>query len=92
LAANREGELTVILADSRQDIGRLRDEAQAQLEELEIEARYVALTSSTASRLARLVQEEGCGILVLPAKTVLLRREELVTLVEDTEVPLLLVR
>lgn len=92
LAKNRAGGLTVILADSREEMGHLRDEAQAQLEGKEVRARYIALSSSTASRLASLVQTEGCGVLVLPAQTALLRREELVSLVEEAELPILLVR
>jgi nucleotide-binding universal stress UspA family protein len=92
LAASRNARLTVILADSREDVGRLRDQAQRQLADEDLAVRYVALTSSTASRLASVVQTEGCGLLVLPAKTALLRREELVTLVEEAELPLLLVR
>jgi hypothetical protein len=38
------------------------------------------------------VQTEGCGVLVLPAKTALLHREELIALVEQAELPVLLVR
>ena len=92
LAANRRTQLAVILADGHEDVDRLRDEAQRQLADQEIEARYVALTSSTASRLASVVQTEGCGVLVLPAKTALLHREELIALVEQAELPVLLVR
>jgi hypothetical protein len=42
--------------------------------------------------LANVFQTEGCDILVLPANTALLQREELITLVEEAELPILLVR
>ena len=92
LALSRESALTILLADGQEDVGRLRDEAQGQLADREVRARYVALTASTAARLAHAVRTEGCGVLVLPATTALLRREELLGLVAEAELPILLVR
>jgi hypothetical protein len=39
-----------------------------------------------------LVQDEGCGTLVLPAKSVLLRDEALLALLDAIDVPTLFVR
>jgi hypothetical protein len=55
-------------------------------------ARFHLLTGSSVSRLARAVQVERAGTLVVPAKSSLLQGEELLQLLDGLEVPVLLVR
>jgi hypothetical protein len=49
------------------------------------------LTSANVLRLADVLQAEGCGTLVLPARGFTLRNNVLVTLLEHLDLPVLLV-
>lgn len=92
LMQGEEGLLTVILANSEQDIPRLHDEASGWIETQRVGARFHKLTRANVSRLASLVQVEGCGVLVLPARTPLLEDRALLTLLSRIDIPVLLVR
>jgi len=74
------------------ETGELRERAAAQLHERGMQGRYLALIRSNVSRLSRLVRSEGCGTLVLPAKSTLLRDEALLALLDEIDVPTLFVR
>jgi nucleotide-binding universal stress UspA family protein len=92
LAEEEGGPVTVIVADGVEEVQRIQDEAAAQLREEEVKARYRTLTRSSVSRLAHMVHIEGCGLLVLPAKSDILEDEALLALLDEMEVPVLLVR
>jgi nucleotide-binding universal stress UspA family protein len=86
--------LTVILADGYEALPRLREEVNEHLrgEEQKVELRYVPLSASNVQRLAHMVRMEGCGTLVLPARSHLLHEDVLLDLLDETEIPVLLVR
>jgi len=86
--------LTVILADGHGALPRLREEVNQHLrgEEQQVELRYVHLSASNVRRLAHMVRTEGCGTLVLPARSRLLHKDMLLDLLDETEIPVLLVR
>jgi nucleotide-binding universal stress UspA family protein len=86
--------LTVILADGHEALPRLREEVNQHLRgaEQEVELRYVPLSASNVQRLAHMVRMEGCGTLVLPARSRLLHKDMLLDLLDETEIPVLLVR
>lgn len=92
LARHEEGPVTVVLVDGESETKRLEAQAAARLGEQGVRGRYRALNRSNAPRLAHLVQDEGCGTLVLPAKSVLLRDEALLALLDAIDVPTLFVR
>lgn len=92
LMRGEEGLMTVILADSDQDIPQLHDEAASWIETQDVQARYHKLTRANVSRLASLMHVEGCGVLVLPARTPLLEDRALLTLLSQIDIPVLLVR
>jgi hypothetical protein len=52
----------------------------------------VPLSASNVQRLAHMVRVEGCGTLVLPARSHLLHEDALLDLLDETEIPVLLVR
>jgi hypothetical protein len=86
--------LTVILADGHEALPRLREAVHQHLrgQEQEVELRYVRLSTSNVRRLAHMVRTEGCGTLVLPARSKLLHEDMLLELLDETEIPVLLVR
>jgi nucleotide-binding universal stress UspA family protein len=91
LSEGADDVLTVILADGYES---LREEVNRHLrgEEQEVELRYMPLSASNVQRLAHLVRTEGCGTLVLPARSRLLHEDMLLDLLDETEIPVLLVR
>jgi nucleotide-binding universal stress UspA family protein len=92
LARFEEGPVTVALVDGESEMAELRDRAGAQLRSHGVQGRYRALSRSGVDRLVGLVRTEGCGTLVLPAKSALLRDEALVALLDEIDVPTLFVR
>ena len=81
----------VVLADGREEANQLQEEATEWLTEHEIEAKYHAVIDGSGSKLRRLIQQ-WCGTLVLAADSSLLRDEDLAVLLEDVEVPVMIVR
>jgi len=93
LVEEEKGHLTVlILADGADAAHRLQKQAAGWLQERGVEVRYRLLTKLSVPRLAHIVQLEGGGTLVLPARSPLLQDEALLTLLDEIEIPVLLVR
>lgn len=93
LVEDEEGPLTVLLlADSLDRAQHLQAQVDKWLQERELEVRYRSLIGSDVSKLAHIVQMEKSGTVILPAKGFLLRDEALQTLLDEIEVPVLLVR
>jgi nucleotide-binding universal stress UspA family protein len=83
--------LVLLLADGHERIQPLQSEVERALQE-GIEVRYRSLTGSTVERIARAIEEEGCGTLVLPARSVVLEDTAVQELMDEIQVPTLLVR
>ncbi len=93
LSQGKEGELLVLVAaDDPAETGRLQAQAAGWLQARDVPVRFRQLTEATVSTLVQALKTEGCGTLVLPAETTLLRDEALTTLVEDLDFPMLLIR
>jgi nucleotide-binding universal stress UspA family protein len=93
LVEEEKGHLTVlILADGADTAHRLQKQAAGWLQERGVEVRYRLLTKLSVPRLAHIVQMEGRGTLVLPARSALLQDEVLLALLDEIETPVLLVR
>jgi len=93
LAQGKEGELLVlVVADDPAENERLQAQAGDWLRARAIPVRFRQLTEATVSRLLQALKTEGCGTLVLPAETALLRDEALSILVEELDFPMLLIR
>lgn len=89
------GGLTILLLiDGRDEeqIEEMKDEVREQLGHHRFSVRYRTLTESTASRLALLVKTEERGTLVLPVGGERLKDEAILSLLEESEVPVLLMR
>lgn len=87
-----ENLLVLVAADDLAQTERLQTQAAGWLQERGMPAHFRQLTEATVSTLVRALKAEGCGTLVLPAETTLLRDEALATLVEELDFPLLLIR
>lgn len=81
-----------ILAPEREAAHHVKAQASEWLQERDLMARFHLLTGSSVSRLARAVQMERGGTLVLAATSPLLQGEALLQLLDELEVPVLLVR
>jgi nucleotide-binding universal stress UspA family protein len=81
----------VVIADGREEADQLEEAAAEWLTERNIEARYDSVIDGSVSRLRKLI-EHKCGTLILPADSALLHDEDLAALLEDVEVPTMLVR
>jgi nucleotide-binding universal stress UspA family protein len=94
LAVVTEGDrLTVLLlADGTERARDLYAEAQNLLQGQDLELRYRALTESNVPRLARLVHSEEGGTLILPARMGLFEEEAMLKLLDEVDLPVLLVR
>ncbi len=93
IALAQKGRLTVlILAGDRETAERLRERAERRLQGQGVQAEYRSLTSPAVPRLAESLQAEECGVLVLPAEGPLLRDAAVMALLEEIEIPVLLVR
>jgi nucleotide-binding universal stress UspA family protein len=93
LAQGKEGELLILVAaDDPAETERLQAQAGEWLQARGIPARFRQLTEATVSRLVQALKTEGCGMLILPAEIALLRDEALLTLVEELDFPVLLIR
>jgi len=81
-----------ILAGGVEAAHRAKARASEWLQKRDLMARFHSLTEASVSRLARMVRMERGGILVMPAESSLLRGEALLELLDELEVPVLLVR
>jgi len=94
LLARRDDErLTVFLVDGEIDeFERLRNQVTRRLAGRGLDVRYRAITQCDASRLARVMQIETVGVLVMPGQDASIQGEALLALLDEVEVPVLLVR
>jgi len=83
--------IVLLLAEEPGKAQALQSQAESQLADRDVTARYRWLTSTNALWLADFLQAEGCGTLVLPARSAALRNSVLVALLEHLEIPVLLV-
>ncbi len=85
--------LTVLILAAGPEKGeQLQQQATALLDRYGVQARYLRQTESTAQRLTRTAQTEGCRLLVLPSHGSLMDYEALLTLLGQIDCPVLLVR
>jgi len=93
LVQGEDGDLTVlVLADEPDMAHRLQRQAAEWLQGRGVNVRYRPLTKLSVPRLAHIVRTEGRGTLVLPARSALLQDEVLLALLDEVEMPVLLVR
>jgi hypothetical protein len=71
---------------------RLQSHVERQLEGHKLQTRYRLLTESNVSKIASIVQTGGGGTMVLPAKSTILHDDALLRLLDQVDVPVLLVR
>lgn len=83
--------IVLLLAEDEQKIVDLQRQAAARLSEGEVVARYHTLTSANVLPLVDILQAEDCGMLILPAQGFALHSSILVQLLEQLELPVLLV-
>lgn len=81
----------VILADDAEEADRLEDEAAEWLEGHALTAEYYPAIGEPVPKLRRLIGQR-CGTLILPADSALLRDQDLTVLLEDVDVPVMIVR
>jgi nucleotide-binding universal stress UspA family protein len=93
LAERYGGHLTVlVLGDGMERCERLCSYIERHLEGHRLRTRYRLLTESNVPKIASIVQMAGGGTLVLPAESSALHDEVLVRLLNEVDVPVLLVR
>lgn len=81
-----------VLAEGVQEAQGLKRTISSWLRERELVARYRLLARPSLGRLVEMIEREGCGTLVLPAESVYLGDAELLILLDELELPVLLVR
>lgn len=88
------GRHIIVLVPTRdvQTIERIKGEVAERLKDKELMARYHVLSVPTVERLARAIQTEPLGTLVLPADSAALPQSAIVDLMNEIEVPILVVR
>ena len=84
--------LTVVLVDGSEQAASLRSEAARHLAGYGIRLRYLALTTSNIATLVQLLHAEQCGTLVVPIRGALLQEESVLELLDEIDIPVLLVR
>jgi hypothetical protein len=84
--------MVLILGNEEEPAGRLQARAETWLEGRGLDVRYQILTEASASRLAALVAEQGYGTVVLPRESYVIEDEAVLDFLDQTEVPVLLVR
>jgi len=82
----------LLLANGRERLAPLREQVDTWLQGRELDVRFRALTESNVSRLVQAIESEECGMLILPVKSAVLEDSALQGLLEELEIPILLVR
>jgi nucleotide-binding universal stress UspA family protein len=82
----------LLLADGEESIPELKEQVNAHLRRSPVTRQYRALTHTNLPMLAAAIHEAGQGTLLLPAKSSLLQDDEIVQLMEMTDLPVVLVR
>jgi nucleotide-binding universal stress UspA family protein len=83
--------IVLLLAKEPQRAQTLQSQAASRLADRNAAAIYRSLTGANALWLADILQAEGCGMLVLPARSSALQDSVLVELLEHLDLPVLLV-
>ncbi len=88
------GRHVIVLIPTRdqQAVERIKSEVSERLKEHDLMARYHTVGAPDAHRLARAIQTEPLGTLVLPADSTVLSHEAIIDLIDRMEVPILVVR
>ncbi len=81
---------TLILADTPEDLARLKDEISSLLHGRRLVLRYRRLADAGASTLTRELRFEGSGVLVL--SSTIMQPDAVYALLDEVECPVLLVR
>jgi nucleotide-binding universal stress UspA family protein len=84
--------IVFVLAESQEQAGQVKQQVSQWLQGRGLVARYRLLLEPSLGRLTEMIEAEGCGTLVVPAHTAYLDDEELLTLLEEVDLPVLLVR
>jgi nucleotide-binding universal stress UspA family protein len=93
LMQTRTGPIHVLLlADGQMRVSGLQAAAAARLQAHDIAGRYRALTESNVPKLARAIQCEDSATLIIPVRIALFQEDALLDLLEEVDVPILLVR
>jgi nucleotide-binding universal stress UspA family protein len=93
LADEDGGRLTVLLvSDDPEEVYRLQSQVADWLQGRNLALRYRLSVRPDGTKLARMVQAERVGTLVLPAQSPVFHGEALLTLLDEISVPVLLVR
>ena len=83
--------IVLLLAEERAKVQTLQRQAASYLADLGTTVRYRSLTRANVLGLVDILQAEGCGTLVLPARSSTLQNSILVALLEHLDLPVLLV-
>jgi nucleotide-binding universal stress UspA family protein len=81
----------IIMAEDLETARQLQSEVSARLRQLNLHLHYRWLVGKDLTGLDSLVQEEHCGILVLPAKVEALQGDKLKPVLDQVQCPVLLV-
>ncbi|MFN2227959.1 MAG: universal stress protein [Anaerolineae bacterium] len=84
--------IVLLLAEHRERLEPLVAQVQAWLGERDLELRYVTLSAISVPDLVNTLHTERCGTLVLPSRSDVLDAEALQAVMDQVEVPILLVR
>lgn len=82
----------LLLANGHERLAPLREQVDAWQQGRGLDVRYRALTESNVTRLVAAIESEECGTLILPVKSAILEDTALQGLLEELEIPILLVR
>jgi len=93
LRGRTDGPITVLIVTGEADqVPELQQETAAQLAAQGLEARYTWHSEVSAQGLARIVQTESCRLLVIPSDGSSLDQDTILTLLNQVDCPVLLVR
>lgn len=93
LAKPGDGELVIfLLADDPGEASQQQEAVRVQLAGTALEPTFQTLSEASVSRLAYLVAHEEGGTLILPAEPEALEDEALLDFLDETRVPVLLIR
>ncbi|MFZ6030130.1 MAG: universal stress protein [Chloroflexota bacterium] len=83
--------LVLLLTESPEKAQNLQEKATARLAASDVPVRYRRLMSANMLYLADVLQTERCGTLILPARGAVLQNDILIALLENIELPIMLV-
>lgn len=93
LRGRTDGPITVLIVTGEADqVPELQQETAAQLAAQGLEAGYTWHSEVSAQALARIVQTESCRLLVIPSDGSSLDQDTILTLLNQVDCPVLLVR